>query len=155
MARVLVSACLLGEACRYDGRSKRDDAVLGYLADHQAVPVCPERDGGLGVPRPTSHLTGGDGFSVLEGEARVLDLGGADVTECFLTGAAAALAAAREHGVRCAILKERSPSCGLRSAEVDRGEREGVGVAAALLIGEGIEVYSEEDVAAGRMPKVE
>jgi len=153
VARVLVSACLLGRACRYDGKSTRDDAVLHYLDGHEAVPVCPEQDGGLPTPRPASHLTGGDGYAVLDGEAQVLTTGGGDVTEQFLAGAAVALARAREAGIHLAILKERSPSCGLQAARVDRSERLGAGVAAALLLGEGVQVYSEEDVAAGRAPR--
>ena len=154
MAPVLVSACLLGETCRYDGASKRNEAVVRVLAGHRAVAVCPERDGGLGVPRPRSHLQGGDGFRVLDGEARVRDEHGADGTVYFLAGAAAALAAAREKGVTLAILKEHSPSCGLRGARFDVG-REGAGVACALLLNEGIAVYSEEDVESGRLPRIE
>ena len=131
---ILVSACLLGEPCRYDGNHKYDPRVARYLAGSEVVPVCPEMAGGLGTPRPACDVEGGDGAQVLRGEARVLSHAGEDKTEAFLSGAAIAAEAARRFGARRAILKDGSPSCGR------------CGVTTARLRNEGISVIFEEDL---------
>ncbi|NPA48523.1 MAG: DUF523 domain-containing protein [Thermodesulfobacteria bacterium] len=110
---VLVSACLLGLCTRYDGASKASSRVLKLAKTHVLLPVCPEQLGGLPTPRPPADLYGGDGFSVLAGEARVITRNGQDVTEAFLRGAEEVAKLARILGVRQALLKSRSPSCGL------------------------------------------
>jgi uncharacterized protein YbbK (DUF523 family) len=78
---VLVSACLAGRACRFDGSANPDDAIAGMVASGRAVLVCPEVDGGLGTPRPRSEIVGGDGSDVLAGRARVVTEAGVDVTD--------------------------------------------------------------------------
>ena len=150
---VLVSACLLGRACRYDGDSRAisdsPEADLGAAARRRLglapgpplrlVPVCPEQLGGLGTPRPAAQLVGGDGAAVLAGDAavrRVAD--GRDVTAAFVAGARRAAAAAP--GAALALLKARSPSCGASRTWIGGRLRAGDGVFAALLRARGIAV---------------
>lgn len=144
MAKVLVSACLLGRACRFDGKDKRAAALVEALARSgaEAVPFCPEEEGGLGTPRPPAVLEGGDGEAVLDGAARVVTSDGRDVTEAFLAGARLAVEAARRHGCEVAYLKERSPSCGCAQVHGREGLRRGPGVAAALLRRGGVATVS-------------
>lgn len=119
----------------------------------RAVLVCPEQLGGLPTPRPCAEIVAGgtgSGSAVLAGEARVMDVNGADVTAQYLRGAREATKAALLAGCTTAILKARSPSCG--SAFVHDGTFSGVlvpgeGVTAALLRAEGLRVLSEEDLA--------
>lgn len=153
MSRILVSACLLGEAVRYDGRAKAlDDSVLARLQRQgRVVAFCPECAGGLGVPRPPAEIRGGDGDAVLDGRARVETNAGVDVTAAFVAGAEAALALCRKHDVHVAVLTESSPSCGSRRVYDGSFRRRaigGAGVTAALLRREGIEVYSQFELAA-------
>ncbi|MFD6837546.1 DUF523 domain-containing protein [Streptomyces diastaticus] len=140
---VLVSACLRGVPCRFDGRDKAAGGLDAQLAGRRVVAFCPEQAGGLATPRAAAELVGGDGHAVLEGRARVVDVTGADVTEAFVAGARRALDAARRTGCAEAVLMPRSPSCG--RGEVYDGEFRGVlvpgdGVTAALLERNGIAV---------------
>ncbi len=108
--------------------------------------LCPEVVAGLGVPRPAAEIVGGQGRAVLEREARVVTQAGADLTDVFIRGADAALALCRREGIRMAVMKARSPSCGNRQSYDGsfRGVRvSGEGVAAALLQREGIRVFNE------------
>lgn len=144
---VLVSACLAGRACRFDGSANDDDEVARLVAEGRAVLVCPEVDGGLGTPRPPAEIVGGDGADVLEGRARVVTAGGVDVTEAYVAGARRALAVAQRAGAATAILKSRSPSCGkgaVYDGSFSRSLRSGDGVTAALLSAHGITVVTEE-----------
>lgn len=146
---VLVSACLAGCECRFDGSSTRAAAVTRLVAEGRAVLVCPEEDGGLGTPRPPAEIVGGDGNDVLAGTARVVTRAGVDVTAAYLEGARKALEAARESGATTAILKARSPSCGtgtIFDGTFTRTQAPGDGVTAALLASEGIRVISDEDL---------
>jgi len=144
--RWLVSACLLGRACRYDGGSKGHPAVQRSVASARARgievhPVCPEEAGGLSTPRPAADLRGGDGHAVLSGTASVRTVAGDhDVTAAFLAGAAAC-----DLPCDLAILKQRSPSCGSGTVYV-AGERvPGDGVFAARLRQKGVDLRSEDD----------
>ena len=97
----LVSACLLGLPCAYDGRGRPVDGLLALAACGQVVPICPEAAGGLPIPRPPAEIVGGDGGDVLDGRARVVTVAGDDVTAAFLRGAARAgcrPAARHRHG---------------------------------------------------------
>lgn len=125
-SKCLVSACLTGLCTRYDGRSKPDPACLRYLTTKSRhwIPVCPEQLGGLATPRPAASLTGGDGYGVLDGTARVIDCSGLDVTEPFIRGAQMVLAIAQAQEITLCLLKSGSPSCGLSPL---------TGVTAALL----------------------
>jgi uncharacterized protein YbbK (DUF523 family) len=144
---VLVSACLLGEACRYDGKSKGSSRVMEALHGKEIVPVCPETGAGLGIPRPAVVLSGGTGEAVLAGRARAIEFeSGRDRTEAFRRGAELALEAARRFGATVAVLKERSPSCGSQGTHVDGVLVQGRGVTAALLHSEGLTILSDEEL---------
>ena len=144
-----MSACLAGRACRFDGSGALEDGVAALVEAGRAVLVCPEVDGGLGTPRPPAEIVGGDGSDVLAGRARVITNEGADVTEAYVKGAERALAAARRTGAKSAILKARSPSCGVGrvyDGTFSRTLEAGDGVTTALLAANGIEVMSDEDL---------
>lgn len=140
----LVSACLLGQACRYDGASKPSAAAFAQVeawraAGDEVIAVCPEELGGLGTPRPAAELRGGDGHRVLDGMALVVATAdGSDVTQAFVAGARAALAQAP--GATSALLKANSPSCGVGVTEIDGQRRPGDGVFAALLRRSGVAI---------------
>jgi uncharacterized protein YbbK (DUF523 family) len=154
LERVLVSACLLGDPVRHDARHKlsRHPVLQRWIEEGRVVRVCPEIEGGLPVPRPAAEIAGGaGGRRVLLGEARVVTRGGEDVSAAFVKGAQAALALTAKHGIRVAVLKARSPSCG--SSESYDGTFEGTlveepGVTAALLMSHGVLVFSEEELEA-------
>ena len=140
---ILVSACLAGESCRYDGSSCAVSLVETLVREGRAITFCPEVEGGLATPRPAAEIVGGDGRSVLRGEARVLTVDGDDVTSAFFAGAGLAATRALAAGCRRAILKSNSPSCavtaifdGSFSAKI----KPGIGVAAAALAEAGIYV---------------
>jgi uncharacterized protein YbbK (DUF523 family) len=144
---VLVSACLLGQACRYDGQSKGSSRVLQALEGKDVVPVCPESAAGLGTPRPAVVLRGGTGEAVLAGRAQAVEReSGRYQTAAFRRGAELALEAARRFGTPVAVLKERSPSCGTQETYVGGQRVRGQGVTAALLHASGILTVSDEDL---------
>ncbi len=145
---VLVSACLAGCACRFDGSANTDDEVSRLVAEGRAVLVCPEEDGGLGTPRPPAEIVGGDGWDVVAGRARVVTRDGVDVTREYLEGAQKALDAARRAGATMAILKARSPSCGkaqIYDGSFSRTLKHGDGVTVALLQANGVRVVTDEE----------
>lgn len=136
---ILVSACLLGHTCRYDGQSKPHPGVAELLKQHTLVPICPEVQGGLPTPRPPAEIQGD----------RVINSEGRDVTGFYQRGAQAVLELAKILGADTAILKQCSPSCGsgiIHNGQFDGGLIDGWGVAAKLLRDNGIAVYSEDDV---------
>ncbi|MFH0977996.1 MAG: DUF523 domain-containing protein [Candidatus Woesearchaeota archaeon] len=135
----LCSACLLGVTCRWDGKSKPCEKVLQLLRKEILIPVCPEQLGGLPTPREPSEQHG----------AKVFSKSGKDVTIQFVAGATETLKLAKLFGVKEAILKQASPSCG--SGRIPDGtfsgkSLEGDGVTTALLKKNGISVISEEDL---------
>lgn len=138
---ILVSACLCGQRCRYDGKTKENKALMARLDREIILPVCPEELGGLPTPRPACRLVGGDGADVLAGRARLLDETGIDRTAAFLKGAHRALALARSRGVQRCCLKAKSPSCGSKQLALQgalpEGYRPVLGVTAALLLANG------------------
>lgn len=138
---ILLSACLLGLCCRYDGKVKTYDAVRLLLQreDIHIIPVCPEQAGGLATPRDPSERVG----------ERVLTCRGRDVTACYERGAAQAAQLAELFGCTCAILKEKSPSCGsgrIYDGTFSRTLCDGDGVTAALLKQKGITVIGESAI---------
>jgi uncharacterized protein YbbK (DUF523 family) len=143
---VLVSACLLGRACRYDGRHNRDSVLERELVarGEVALPFCPEEAGGLATPRPAAWIEGEGAAAVLEGTGRLVTQAGLDVTQEFLRGARGALAECQARGITRAYLKERSPSCGVTCTHVAGELVPGPGVTGALLAREGVEVISVE-----------
>ncbi len=141
---IIVSACLLGVRCRYDGGHRLDDKVVVISEKEKLIPLCPEQLGGLSIPRPPSEIVGGDGDDVLDGRARVVDEKGKDITKEFLKGAREFLRIAKSVGARKAIMKEKSPSCGMHKIYRDGVLVSGNGVLTALLLREGIKVISNE-----------
>ena len=151
--RIAVSACLLGEACRYDGRSKPCARVSELSAlGHELVPVCPEVTGGLPTPRTPCEIVRAPwmesekAHTADERSWTILDASGADRTAAYALGAQAELARAKEAGCELAILKAKSPSCG--SGEVYDGTFSGTlmpgwGIAAAAFRDAGIRVIDE------------
>ena len=140
---VLVSACLAGAPCRYDGAARPDADILGRTARGETLPLCAEVLGGLPTPRPAAEIVGGDGDDVLDGRARIRTDDGQDVTDEFVSGARAVADQAVAAGVRHAVLQARSPSCGC-GAIYDGTHtgtlRSGRGVLAAELTRRGITV---------------
>ncbi len=133
----LISACLLGEACRYDGKSRPiSPEIAAIAAHHTLIPICPEVMGGLPTPRPPAERQG----------ERVVNCEGTDVTAAYRRGAEATLALCRRMGADGVILKDMSPSCGtegIYDGSFTRTRRTGMGVTAALLAAAGIPVYNE------------
>ena len=136
----IVSACLLGFKCRYDGKNSRRNGFADKFVQGCVVPVCPEQLGGLGTPRARITLVSGSGERVLSGGATARDAGGRDVTEAMKKGAAETLEVARVYGAKRAWLKQKSPSCGRGLTYIDDVLVEGSGVTAALLAQFGIEI---------------
>jgi len=137
---VVVSACLLGEKTRYDGGDRRAPAATDPLLDDPRVavlPLCPEILGGMGCPRPPVHVDAG---------GRIVDESGRDHGEAMRRGAARADALARLAGAERALLKERSPSCGVHAIHGPDGITKGRGLFADRLAARHLPVLSEEDV---------
>ncbi len=135
----LISACLLGVRCRWDG----EQLAESFAPDPETlyIPFCPEQLGGLPTPRPRCRIVGGAGEEVLTGCARVLEVeSGEDRTDAFLRGARETLRIARRTGAGRALLKQRSPSCGCGEIYHDDELGPGNGVTTALLRAEGIVV---------------
>ena len=141
MKRLLISRCLLGDPCRYDGKSKPlpAETLRALRARYDLIPVCPEVLGGLPTPRTPSERQG----------ARVVMKTGADVTAEYRRGAEAALQAAQENQVCAAVLKERSPSCGkgkIYDGTFTGTLTNGNGVTAEVLLNAGFTVYGESEI---------
>jgi uncharacterized protein YbbK (DUF523 family) len=147
MEKLLVSRCLLGQRVRYDGGAHGPfSALQQWQAEGRVIAVCPEVAGGLPTPRPPAEIPGGRGAEVLEGRLPVLSVDGEDFTAAFVRGAEIALALVRQHGIRLAVLKARSPSCGnLQNYDGSFSGSlvDGEGVTAALLRQAGVRVFHE------------
>ena len=141
---ILVSACLLGENCKYDGNNNNNLYVKLYLKDKDYIAFCPEIAGGLEAPRlPCERCQG-----------RVINSGGEDLTDEFVDGAEQALELCQETGATLAVLKEGSPSCGVNwiyDGSFEHIRIPGQGVTAQLLTENGIKCISEEDIINGRL----
>lgn len=136
---ILVSSCLLGISCRFDGKSKPSEAVIALSEKYTLIPVCPEIYGGLPTPRTPSERVG----------EKTMMRDGRDVTENYERGALAALSLYRSLGCQAALLKAKSPSCGV--GEIYDGSFTGTlterdGVTAELLKKHGIAVFSENEI---------
>lgn len=145
---ILVSACLLGLPTRYDGKSKRSQAVVEYLQRENLlpIPVCPEQLAGMSTPREKTFFKSGSGIDVLAGEGHAVSESGASMNDIFCRGAWMTLQIGHLSHCRRALLKERSPSCGVRQIYRGAVKTPGTGVTTALLIEKGFEVFSEEDL---------
>lgn len=135
---ILISACLLGRPCRYDGKDKnRTD--LSVFEGHNLIPVCPEVDGGLPVPRPPAERV----------SSYIINKEGKDVTAEYTKGAEIALRIALENNCKIAVLKAKSPSCGkgrIYDGTFTKTLIDGNGVTAELLQKNGITVYTEDEI---------
>lgn len=140
---ILVSACLAGLPCRYDGSAKTDSECVRMLETGEALVFCPETASGLKTPRVPCEISGGDGGDVLDGQARVLDKNGIDHTQNFVLGAEKALELVQKNNIKTAFLKSLSPSCGcgrIYDGSFSGSKTDGDGVLTALLKRNGVEV---------------
>jgi uncharacterized protein YbbK (DUF523 family) len=151
-SKILISACLLGHAVRYDGKGKPlvHPAIDRWREEGRLVTICPELAGGMSVPRPPAEIENGmTGADVLAGRARVVEITGGDVTAEFMAGASQALAFAEAHGCTHALLIDGSPSCGsgfIYDGSFQGRKQAGNGVTAALLESAGISVFSDRRI---------
>lgn len=142
MEKILVSACLLGENCKYSGGSNYSEAAAALSERYELIPVCPELMGGLSVPRPPCERRGGSVFSDAPDGIK-------DVTEEFERGARLCVQKAEENGVRLAVLKALSPSCGssgIYDGSFSHTVIPGEGVTAEMLRKNGVKVISENEL---------
>ncbi|MBQ6669148.1 MAG: DUF523 domain-containing protein, partial [Deltaproteobacteria bacterium] len=148
-APLLISACLLGIACRYDSASRDIPDVRDFLHRHHLlpVPICPEQLGGLPTPRTPCQFCGGDGKDLWQGTATLVNEDGHDLTPFFQRGAREALKIAQLCGCKAALLKERSPSCGVRAVHCEGMLRAGTGVTTVLLREAGLYTFNDEELA--------
>lgn len=136
--KILVSACLAGVNCTFRGTNNLDDKIKKLVDNKAAIALCPEVFARLGVPRENIELVGGNGFDVLDGKAHAISASGKDVTKELMAGANSVLGIVKIYGIKEAILKSKSPTCGSDTA--------GYGVLAALLKRNGIKVRTEKEV---------
>ena len=138
--KILVSACLLGKNCKYNGGNNLNQSVLDFIEGNEVIGVCPEQLGGLSTPRLPAEMV----------EGIVTNKEGISVDNEFRKGAQEALAVALENKVDLAILQSRSPSCGVKEiydGSFSGKKIKGQGVFAKLLSARGIKVLDAEDVA--------
>ncbi|QUM84906.1 DUF523 domain-containing protein [Moritella sp. 28] len=151
MNKVLISACLLGDKVRYDGKSlfTSSDILQEWIDKGRIISICPEVSSGMSIPRAPAEINGGDGYDVLEGIISVMENTGNNVTEDFLRGANNALKLCKANEITVAVLAEFSPSCGsssVYSGDFSGRKVNGVGVTAALLTSNGIKVFSQHQL---------
>jgi uncharacterized protein YbbK (DUF523 family) len=143
LAVILLSACLSGEACRYDGGHCKVDGLADLVSQGKAVVICPEVAGGMPVPREPSEVRVGPA-----GNLRVVTSSGKDVTRSFRDGAEAALKLVRKHGITSAVLKSLSPSCGcgrIPDGSFSGRLAAGNGITADLLRKQGVRICNEHN----------
>jgi uncharacterized protein YbbK (DUF523 family) len=136
--KILVSACLIGEACRYDGKDNKINEVLKLTKYFDLIPICPEINGGMKTPRRPSEIVG----------ERVINNKGQDVSDYYANGAYLAETIARMYNVKMAILKEGSPSCGvhtIHNGKFDGGKIEGKGMTVRRLEALGVKCINEDE----------
>lgn len=138
----LVSACLAGIKCRYNGSSKPECEIVDLFRSGEVIAVCPEQLGGLTTPRLPSQFYGGTGDDVLDGKAKLLRADGLDITANYIEGAHAVLRIMKELNLSKAVLKARSPACGVGEVWRENNLVKGYGVCASLLLREGYQVIA-------------
>ena len=137
--KILVSACLLGVNCKYDGENNINEKVLEYIKDKEVIPICPEIYGGLKTPRTPSEIL----------KDKVMTKDNIDVTKEYRKGAEETLYLAKLFNVKKALLKAKSPSCGnkeIYDGSFTKNKIKGMGITAKLLKENGIEILSEEEI---------
>ncbi len=152
MQKILVSACLLGNKVRYNGRDLLCDSehLTTWQREGRIISVCPEVSAGLPTPRAPAEIQNGNGEAVINLQARVIENTGRDVSDVFIAGAEHALKLCLKHQIQVAILTESSPSCGsqfIYNGEFANTKISGVGVTTALLLKNGIRVFSQNNIA--------
>ncbi len=154
---ILVSSCLLGNPARFDGKSRPCPLLVKYKNCGHFLPICPECAGQLPIPRPPAEIQHDSGAAVWQGQCRVKDSSGLDVTENFCRGALVCASLSKKYKITAVILKERSPSCGVHAVydgSFSKTALPGQGVAAAYLAHMGYKLYSEEDLTEGLLLKL-
>jgi uncharacterized protein YbbK (DUF523 family) len=144
----LVSACLAGINCTFRGKNNLNDKIKRLADSGTVIALCPEVFGSLGVPRENIELSGGDGDDILDGKARAISSSGRDVTKALIAGANKILKVIKKYGIREAILKSNSPTCGvgrIYDGTFSGTLRNGDGVLTALLKRNGIKVKDEKE----------
>lgn len=139
--RIVVSACLLGENCKYNGKNNRNEALLQRLQGHEVIPVCPEVAGGLGVPRPCVELRRGVAYNQY----------GENVDAAFHAGVEKTLAQIEGQSIDLVVLQSRSPTCGVKQIYDGSFQKrliDGQGMLAAALLARGYRVVDVEDIPA-------
>jgi uncharacterized protein YbbK (DUF523 family) len=154
MGKVLVSACLLGKKVRYDGSALATFGAIieQWIATGRVISICPEVDAGMSIPRAAAEILRGDGDGVWAGTVQVVEDTGVEVTASFIKGAKIALELCEKHKIKVAVLTENSPSCGssaIYDGSFTSKKIDGVGVTAALLKKNGIEVFSQQNLEGG------
>lgn len=140
----LVSACLAGINCRYDGKNSIVGGIEELVRNGKAIAICPELLGGLTIPRDSCEIV-----KVNEGNLKVISKDGKDLTVAFEEGAQKTLKIAQTVGISTAILKSRSPSCGygkVYDGTFTKTLIDGNGFTASLLAANGITVYTDEEL---------
>ncbi len=146
---ILVSACLIGINCKYNGYNNKNEKVIQYLKDKQFIIACPEQLGGMSTPREPSEIIELDTKDVIKGQISVINNKMLDVTNKFKEGAKETLKIANIYNCKEAILKDGSPSCGssyIYDGTFSSKKIDGIGVTTALLINNGIKVISENEL---------
>lgn len=146
---MVVSACLVGVNCKYNGKNNDDEKVKEYLKDKKYIIICPEQLGGLTTPRNPSEIEKIGGHEVLQGKSKVITCENIDVTENFINGAKESLKIAKMFNCKKALLKEGSPSCGcnfIYDGTFSGKKIPGKGVTATLFNENNIEVFSEKEL---------
>lgn len=150
---ILVSKCLTGAPCRYNGKGKPNQAVIDFLKTltegRDYILICPECDGGMVIPRLGCEICGGTAADVVAGKASVQNINGNDHTQEFIAGAKCAVQLAAKHHATAALLKENSPSCGshfVHDGQFGDGVIAGQGIAAHLLARAGVVCFAEDEL---------
>lgn len=146
---ILISACLCGVDCKYSGKNNYNERVFELFKSGKAMLVCPEQLGGLSTPRQPAEISQGTAEDVIKGCCKILNNQGEDVTRQFIKGAEETLKIAKAIDCKKAILKSKSPSCGcgkVYDGNFDGTLIKGNGLTAQLLLNNGIEVITEEDI---------
>lgn len=139
MVKILISACLVGDKTRYDGKCNYHPLVKELLEKYELVPFCSEVEGGLSIPRTPSEIKGD----------RVINKAGKDVTRNYQAGAEKALNICKYLDIKIAILKDGSPACGvhqIHDGNFTGRKIKGMGITASLLSKNGIKVISEDEI---------
>lgn len=139
MEKILISACLVGDKCRYDGKDNLSDKISLLLEKYELIPFCPEVEGGLPIPRDPSEIVGN----------QVKMINGKDVSDNFLNGAIKAVMLCQYLKIKAVILKDNSPSCGsthIYDGTFSHKLIQGKGITARKLMEAGIKVYNENEI---------